>query len=271
MLHKKQMLELRAEEAKVEEMFARARQMVVQVETQGLASSSPAPPIVSIISAGPMDSEMVGRSPIPNTLQQLDSLFVGISEGLQLQLNNIRLRGYEELIKQRLDQFDQKVNEASANNTTHRDRESAKRREKLNCKLSESIEHVQHYCHLVFWTLCKAHLTPQKLQAMLGSAFNLEHHTVNRSTQYVTWSNLDEKKFGLPVDLGNVPKAVMDSGMWNAGDWVRVREMARKWVDCQCEKVYTKQQRRVWLWRFKALVAETLCKEAQKEILASIR
>jgi hypothetical protein len=168
-------------------------------------------------------------------------------------------------MKDRLNQFDQKVKAEASN-----DKDSAKRREKLNSKLSESLEHVQHYCHLVFWTLAKTHLTPQMLHGMLGSSFNLAQ-TSSNNTQYVTWSNIDEKKFGLPVDLNNVPKAVMDSDMWHTALRVRVEEMARKWAACQCEKVYSRQQRRVSLWRFKALVVEMLCKVAQKEILTRVQ
>jgi hypothetical protein len=263
MLHKKQMLELRMEEAKAEEMFAKARQMVMQAENQSLASPSPVSPIS--VSTGPMDYGTVGMSLIPSTLQQLDTLFAGVSESLQLQLKSIRLVGYEEAMKDRLNQFDQKVKAEASN-----DKDSAKRREKLNSKLSESLEHVQHYCHLVFWTLAKTHLTPQMLHGMLGSSFNLAQ-TSSNNTQYVTWSNIDEKKFGLPVDLDNVPKAVMDSDMWQAALRVRVEEMARKWAACQCEKVYSRQQRRVSLWRFKALVVEMLCKVAQKEIMTRIQ
>ncbi len=267
MLHKKQMLELRMEEAKAEEMFAKARQMVMQAENQSLALPSPTSPIS--VSTGPMDYGTVGMSMIPSTLQQLDILFAGVSESLQLQLKSIRLIGYEETMKDRLNQFDQKVKAAAAELASN-DKDSAKCREKLNSKLSETLEHVQHYCHLVFWTLAKTHLTPQMLHGMLGSSFNLAQ-TSSSNTQYVTWSNIDEKKFGLPVDLDNVPKAVMDSDMWQAALRVRVEDMARKWAACQCEKVYSKQQRRVTLWRFKALVVEMLCKVAQKEILTRIQ
>ncbi len=200
--------------------------------------------------------------------QLLDTLFAGVSESLQLQLRSIRLIGYEEAMKDRLNQFDQKVKAAAAYPASN-DKDSAKRREKLNSKLSESLEHVQHYCHLVFWTLAKTHLTPQMLQGMLGRSFNLAQ-TSSNNTQYVTWSKIDEKKFGLPVDLDNVPKAVIDSDMWQAALLVRVEEMARKWAVCQCEKVYSKQQRRGSLWRLKALVVEMLCKVAQKEILTRI-
>ena len=270
MMHKRQMLELRAEEARAEEAFARARQMVVQAEN--LASLSPAPPAPDPTTTTDYCC-ILGRCQIPQMLQQLDTLFAGVSESLQLQLNNIRLTAYEGTVKDSLTYLDQRFNEAmvDSGSPNYHTKNAKVSREKLRDRLSASVGHVRHYCHLVFWTLLKTHLAPEKLQGVLGESFSLAHQNTTCNSQYVTWSNVDEKKFGLPVDLDNVPAAAMDSEKWNHAYMMAVEKKARRWADDDARvNVYGKNQRRTTLWLFKSLVVEKLCEAVQKELLANI-
>ena len=76
---------------------------------------------------------------------------------------------------------------------------------------------------------------------------------------------MDDWEFKLPVDANNVPTGVLLNPQTCAATQYFI-EKAREWNAIEKQGNYTKQQKKIWLWKLKAEVARGLCRAAQNAL-----
>lgn len=193
----------------------------------------------------------VSTSKVPTTLKELSKFFGGDRDA-QINLNRFRKIQYEDILSERLTRY--KHEEASPPG------DSITRPYTLKKNLAETRQRIEHYCSLVFWSYASCTLLDlEKKQSILGPEFRtsaIESESTGLKNSAVNWSNLDDKFFGLPVDVDNIPEAL-------EGD-----------VDDEIEAITNlkphlktfKQRYRSMVWKLKVRVAELLCERVQSEI-----
>ena len=125
---------------------------------------------------------------------------------------------------------------------------------------------IQHYCHLVFWTLIRRYLRNDVLQRIMGN-FSSKHVITMTYKTCELWGTMDKKEFKLPVDADNIPTGVLLSTQ-TCACVVRCVEDVRKWNAETKLDSYTQQKKKIMLWKLKSLVAWGLCRTVPKEISA---
>lgn len=151
-------------------------------------------------------------------------------------------------------------------------------------QLKESVKscrkRIAHYCHLVFWALCRRYLTAQEHAGLLGDDFSSTHssgagaNSRHKSTHNLSWYCLDETAFGLPVDLSNIPAAVRPATVGQGSEtFQRLVADVHRWQQKRPQKKSDEgninMQRKEKLWKFKAFVADQLCGAAQRMLHAA--
>ena len=265
--------------------YPKSDAVVVSSIEQQLAVSVDLPKLdvsvqVPINSVGNADVlRLLGSCKMPDTLEEIGTFYsrapAAVAEAVRSALQSVRHLAYEEdlatqlqrmcredsVLSQRLRNYGNSANSCAALNIpVHRP-----------AQVKESIKtyrrRIVHYCHLVFWALCRMHLCKEAYARLMGD-FNESHDTGVcsnsrvRSTHSVAWYSIDETVFGLPVDLDNIP-AVVRGFMLHAHAQALVVDVRRLHQKRPCSKkdeYALTMQRKEKLWKFKAFVAEKLCK-----------
>ena len=118
----------------------------------------------------------------------------------------------------------------------------------------------------MYWNLLKKYLHEDVLRRIMHGS-NSEHVVATPYYEIEVWGTVDEKEFKLPVDADNIPAGVMVNAQ-TSGLVRHHVEKAQAWIAKTKPGAYTKQQRKIWLWKLKACVATSLCQTAQSELRA---
>lgn len=262
---KKKMIELRIEEAKAEEIYAKARQLASQVNNPGAppaaaAPPAPAPPVkqptaVIITTAEPQDIGIASDLPttadvkyilyyanVPETLDDLDTFYTAVDkvsdaakDAIKEHLDSLRNAAYEADLSGQLQhllnenasmaQMAMSDSRSSYASSAAAGAERARhfpvhRPFQIKDSLKTCQKRIAHYCHLVFWALCRRILRQHEYDLLMGEDFKHDHSSGVRvnskprnSTHNLLWYSLDETTFGLPIDISNIPECVVDSGV----------------------------------------------------------
>lgn len=169
---------------------------------------------------------------------------------------------YEEALNGRLSQYRTVVHSADS---------SQKSREKARSEVRSCQARIRHYCLLVYWAYGSSLLSRRQIRSLLGPEFmsrsvaelstNVDKELEGSLCKGVTWSNVDEKLFGLCIRPDNIPAVLKDCA--------KVKDAADECCSLQTRGLcagYARLKVRLALWKFKVCATEELCRVLQEEL-----
>ena len=192
--------------------------------------------------------EMLGQCSIPKTMEELCKVFPSDSDS-----KKFRNLEYEEGLLNRVDYYQASLDSAS----TTKERVRAKK------NLSESLARVEHYASLAFWSYASTFLTRKELAVLLGREFKRQLASCDSDDDdeydeespkgYVTWCNVDEHVFMLPIRPDNIPECIR--GVCDPSEVEPLNQ--------SLSATYAKAKAKNSLWKFKVKAARALCEATQ--------
>jgi hypothetical protein len=256
---KQKMIDLRMAEAKAEEAFARALQQQRRPKNTTDNMQKPKQTLQACAAGSyfqdegaPAALQFLSGCQIPKTLEEIAGLVQGSGEHAAFFESRIfKLQAYEEELCTRKQQLSERVE--SGEDTGH-----------ASASLKICVLREQHYCNLVFWALVRSLLPLHVYTQIMGETFDHEHKCdkSDKGLKMYTWFNLDEAVFHLPVDVDNVPELVKELCCEGIEGDLLIRALD-KWKNKPI-KANARHQWKEKLWKFKAFVAQKLCKHVQR-------